>query len=46
MALTNSSMDLDENFYGDEEFDLDELDEEGFGDLSFDESSLFEDPKP
>lgn len=36
----------DENFYGDEEFDLDELDEEGFGDLSFDESSLFEDPKP
>ncbi len=33
----------DENFYGDESFDLDELDEEGFGDLSFDEGSLFED---
>ena len=33
----------DENFYGDEEFDLDELDEEGFGDLNFDESSLFTD---
>ncbi len=35
----------DENFYGDTEFDLDELDEEGFGDLNFDEGSLFEDPK-
>lgn len=27
---------IDENFYGDEEFDIDELDSEGFGDLSFD----------
>lgn len=35
----------EENFYGDEEYDLEELDEEGFGDLSFDEGSLFEDPK-
>ena len=35
----------DENFYGDEEFDLDELDEEGFGDLNFDDSTLFDDPK-
>lgn len=33
----------DENFYGDEEFEIDELDEEGFGDLSFDENSLFAD---
>lgn len=36
----------DESFYGDEDFNLDELDEEGFGDLSFDEGSLFgDDPK-
>ncbi|OIP83796.1 MAG: hypothetical protein AUK44_04240 [Porphyromonadaceae bacterium CG2_30_38_12] len=34
---------LDENFYGDESFDLDELDEEGFGDLSFDDTTLFDD---
>ncbi len=37
---------LDENFYGDEEFELDELDEEGFGEMNFDDNSLFtEDPK-
>lgn len=37
---------VDENFYGDEEFDLEELDEEGFGEMNFDDSSLFtEDPK-
>lgn len=37
---------LDENFYGDEDFDMDELDEEGFGEMNFDDSSLFsEDPK-
>jgi len=37
---------LDENFYGDEDFNIDELDEEGFGDMNFDDSSLFaEDPK-
>ncbi|MDD5184219.1 MAG: hypothetical protein PHS84_03050 [Paludibacter sp.] len=37
---------LDENFYGDEEFDMEELDEEGFGEMNFDDSSLFsEDPK-
>ena len=37
---------LDENFYGDEDFELDELDEEGFGEMNFDDSSLFsEDPK-
>ncbi len=35
----------EESFYGDEEFDIDELDEEGFGDLSFDEGNLFDDPK-
>jgi hypothetical protein len=37
---------IDENFYGDEEFELDELDEEGFGEMNFDDNSLFsEDPK-
>lgn len=37
---------IDENFYGDEDFELDELDEEGFGEMNFDDSSLFsEDPK-
>lgn len=37
---------VDENFYGDEEYELDELDEEGFGEMNFDDSSLFaEDPK-
>lgn len=37
---------LDENFYGDEDFELEELDEEGFGEMNFDDSSLFsEDPK-
>lgn len=29
---------LDESFYGDEDFELDELDEEGFGDMNFDEN--------
>lgn len=33
-------MDMDENFYGDEEFNFDELDEESFGDLSFEEESF------
>lgn len=35
----------DENFYGDEDYELDELDEEGFGDLSFDDGNLFDDSK-
>lgn len=37
---------IDENFYGDEDYELDELDDEGFGEMNFDDSSLFsEDPK-
>ena len=32
----------DENFYGDEEFDIDEMDDEGFGEMNFDDSSLFD----
>lgn len=35
----------EENFYGDEDYELDELDEEGFGDLSFDDGNLFDDSK-
>ena len=30
MATANSSLDLDENFYGDQDFDMDEFDQEGF----------------
>ena len=36
-------LNLDENFYGDEDFDIEELDEEGFGDMNFDDSTLFTD---
>ena len=37
---------IDENFYGDEDYEPEELDEEGFGEMNFDDSSLFaEDPK-
>lgn len=44
--LDAPKLNMDENFYGDEDFDIDELDEEGFGDMNFDDSSLFsEDPK-
>lgn len=44
--ITNTNINLDENFYGDEDFELDELDEEGFGDMNFDDNALFsEDPK-
>ncbi len=42
----SQAINIDEKFYGDEDFDFDELDEEGFGDMNFDDSSLFtEDPK-
>ncbi|MEI6554955.1 MAG: hypothetical protein WCL70_05170 [Paludibacter sp.] len=45
-TITVTKTVLDENFYGDEDFELDELDEEGFGEMNFDDSSLFsEDPK-
>lgn len=41
--IAGPKLNLDENFYGDEDFDLDELDEEGFGDLNFDDTTLFND---
>lgn len=34
---------IDENFYGDESFEMDELDEEGFGDVSFNDDTNFAD---
>jgi len=38
--------DVDASFYGDEDFDIEELDEEGFGDVNFDDDSIFvEEPK-
>ncbi|MBP1663041.1 MAG: hypothetical protein H6Q19_181 [Bacteroidetes bacterium] len=43
IPLQKPNLSSEENFYGDESFDIDELDEEGFGDLNFDESSLFTD---
>ncbi|HQF10713.1 MAG TPA: hypothetical protein PKV22_00365 [Paludibacteraceae bacterium] len=37
-------LNVEENFYGDEDFELDELDEEGFSDFNFDDdSNLFND---
>jgi hypothetical protein len=45
-AVVTPKATLDAEFYGDEDFELDELDEEGFGEMNFDDSSLFsEDPK-
>lgn len=45
-SVINPKVSVDENFYGDEEYELDELDEEGFGEMNFDDTSLFaEDPK-
>ncbi len=44
--VVTPKVNVDENFYGDEDYELDELDEEGFGEMNFDDSSLFsEDPK-
>jgi len=38
-AVAPSIGDIDEQFYGDEEFDAEELDSEGFGDVNFEEES-------
>lgn len=43
--IAGIKLNVDENFYGDEDFDVDELDEEGFGDMNFDDSSLFDDDR-
>jgi len=39
MAITQTAGDLDAQFYGDEEFDIEELDSEGFGDVNFEEEA-------
>lgn len=39
---TNSTLDLDENFYGDEDYDMDDFDEDGYG---MDEGSPYDDDK-
>lgn len=39
--FNTSDLDVDNDFYGDSEYDQDELDPEGFGDMNFDDSSLF-----
>lgn len=44
-VMGTTKLNVDENFYGDEDFDMDELDEEGFGDMNFDDSSLFNDDR-
>ena len=31
MAAASGSLDLDENFYGDQDFDMEDFDQEGFG---------------
>jgi hypothetical protein len=43
LLTTTGTKGIDENFYGDEDFNADELDEDGFGDMNFDDSSLFMD---
>ena len=40
MSSLNATPDIDEDFYGDSEYDLDELDPDGYGDLSFDDNSI------
>lgn len=39
MTVAPGTGDIDEQFYGDEEFNADELDSEGFGDVNFEEES-------
>jgi len=38
-APKQTTSEMDEQFYGDEDYDIDELDEEGFGDIDFHEDS-------
>ena len=33
MAAASGSLDLDESFYGDQDFDMEDFDKEGFGGL-------------
>ena len=40
--IAGVNVNIDENFYGDEDFDLSELDDEGFDNVSFDDSNMFD----
>lgn len=44
MAAANSSIDLDENFYGDQDFDMEDFDREGF-DMGSESSNPYEEDK-
>mgnify|MGYP002852799917 CR=1 FL=1 len=41
LLMNTPQLDIDDDFYGDTDYDQDELDPEGFGDMNFDDSSLF-----
>ncbi|MDE6986003.1 MAG: hypothetical protein K2P55_03475, partial [Bacteroides acidifaciens] len=44
MAAVGGSLDLDENFYGDQDFDMEDFDQEGF-DIGGDAGGSFEEDK-
>ncbi len=44
MTAAGGSLDLDENFYGDQDFDMEDFDQEGF-DIGGDTSSPYEEEK-
>ena len=44
MATSSGSLDLDENFYGDQDFDMEDFDQEGF-DIGGDASTSFDEEK-
>ncbi len=41
LAATAKNLDLDDDLFGDSEFDTDELDMEGFSDVSFEDGTMF-----
>ena len=41
--IAGVNVNVDENYYGDEHFDLTELEDEGFDSMSFDDSGMFDD---
>ena len=44
MTAAGASLDLDENFYGDQDFDMEDFDQEGF-DIGGNASSSYEEEK-
>ena len=45
MAAGSGSLDLDENFYGDQDFDMEDFDKEGFGGLDEGAGASYEEEK-